>query len=81
MTISSFYLLRISFFTFEYNFVWYLFFFITVDWSSKFRREDLSSVLPAQSSPPQHTMRHREPHILPTFSNAASDMDNLDDVR
>nr|XP_046485435.1 probable Rho GTPase-activating protein CG5521 [Neodiprion pinetum] len=51
-----------------------------VDWSSKLRREDLSSVLPAQSSPPQHTMRHREPHILPTFANAASDMDNLDDL-
>ncbi|RLU22901.1 hypothetical protein DMN91_005179 [Ooceraea biroi] len=27
-----------------------------------------------------HTIRHREPHILPTFANAASDMDNLDDL-
>ncbi|XP_048508404.1 probable Rho GTPase-activating protein CG5521 isoform X7 [Athalia rosae] len=51
-----------------------------VDWSSKSQREDLSSVLPLQSSPPQHTMRHREPHVLPTFANAASDMDNLDDL-
>lgn len=43
-------------------------------------KEELTSVLPALSCPPRHTMRHREPHILPTFANAASDMDNLDDV-
>ncbi|XP_043271577.1 probable Rho GTPase-activating protein CG5521 isoform X3 [Venturia canescens] len=29
---------------------------------------------------PRHTMRHREPNILPTYANAASDMDNLDDL-
>ncbi|XP_015587095.1 ral GTPase-activating protein subunit alpha-1 isoform X3 [Cephus cinctus] len=51
-----------------------------VDWSIKLRKEDLSSIVSSQSSPPQHTMRHREPHILPTFANAASDMDNLDDL-
>jgi hypothetical protein len=32
------------------------------------------------SCPPQHTLRHRPPHILPTCDNGAEDMDNLDDV-
>jgi hypothetical protein len=30
--------------------------------------------------PPQHTLRHRPPDILPTCDNGAEDMDNLDDV-
>ncbi|GLH07913.1 Probable Rho GTPase-activating protein CG5521 [Gryllus bimaculatus] len=29
--------------------------------------------------PPQHTLRHRPPNQLPTWENAAEDMDNLDD--
>ncbi|XP_024085284.1 ral GTPase-activating protein subunit alpha-1 isoform X2 [Cimex lectularius] len=29
---------------------------------------------------PQHTLRHREPYLLPTYSNSAEDMDNLDDL-
>ncbi|XP_021917093.1 ral GTPase-activating protein subunit alpha-1 isoform X3 [Zootermopsis nevadensis] len=32
------------------------------------------------SSPPQHTLRHRPPDILPTCDNGAEDMDNLDDL-
>lgn len=32
------------------------------------------------SCPPQHTLRHRPPDILPTCDNGAEDMDNLDDV-
>ncbi|XP_011301901.1 probable Rho GTPase-activating protein CG5521 isoform X2 [Fopius arisanus] len=32
------------------------------------------------SHPPRHLTRPREPTILPTFANAASDMDNLDDL-
>jgi hypothetical protein len=32
------------------------------------------------SCPPQHTLRHRPPHILPACDNGAEDMDNLDDV-
>ncbi|KAK7793523.1 hypothetical protein R5R35_010590 [Gryllus longicercus] len=30
--------------------------------------------------PPQHTLRHRPPNQLPTWENAAEDMDNLDDL-
>lgn len=33
------------------------------------------------SALPQHTLRHRAPNVLPTYSNSADDMDNLDDVR
>jgi hypothetical protein len=32
------------------------------------------------SCPPQHTLRHRPPDVLPTCDNGAEDMDNLDDV-
>uniref|UniRef100_A0A0A9X1L4 Ral GTPase-activating protein subunit alpha-1 n=3 Tax=Lygus hesperus TaxID=30085 RepID=A0A0A9X1L4_LYGHE len=32
------------------------------------------------SSLPQHTLRHRSPNVLPTCSNSADDMDNLDDL-
>lgn len=32
------------------------------------------------ASPPQHALRHRPPDVLPTWENAAEDMDNLDDV-
>ncbi|XP_066587129.1 probable Rho GTPase-activating protein CG5521 isoform X2 [Prorops nasuta] len=52
----------------------------SIDWSTKLHREDLNSVVMNQSCTPRHTMRHREPHILPTFANAASDLDNLDDL-
>ncbi|XP_063231262.1 LOW QUALITY PROTEIN: ral GTPase-activating protein subunit alpha-1 [Bacillus rossius redtenbacheri] len=34
----------------------------------------------APSSPPQHTLRHRPPDVLPTWDNGAEDMDNLDDL-
>lgn len=43
-------------------------------------RDDLCSVLPQPNCPRRHTMRRREPDVLPTFENAADDMDNLDDV-
>lgn len=46
----------------------------------KLHTEDLNSVITPHNCTPRHTIRHREPHILPTFANAASDMDNLDDV-
>lgn len=46
----------------------------------KMGKDDLCSVMPLQSCPPRHTMRHHAPDILPTFENGASDMDNLDDV-
>jgi len=42
--------------------------------------DDLNSIVTPHNCTPRHTIRHREPHILPTFANAASDMDNLDDV-
>ena len=29
---------------------------------------------------PQHTLRHRPAHMLPTYENSAEDLDNLDDV-
>ncbi|BES90903.1 Rap/ran-GAP [Nesidiocoris tenuis] len=32
------------------------------------------------SALPQHTLRHRAPNVLPTYSNSADDMDNLDDL-
>ncbi|KAL1130227.1 hypothetical protein AAG570_013165, partial [Ranatra chinensis] len=32
------------------------------------------------NSLPQHTLRHRPPHQLPTHFNSAHDMDNLDDL-
>ncbi|CAL7949772.1 unnamed protein product [Xylocopa violacea] len=51
-----------------------------VEWKAKMHGEDLSSVTTSQTCTPRHTIRHREPHILPTFANAASDMDNLDDL-
>ena len=53
---------------------------ILVEWKTKGHEEDLCSVTTSQTCTPRHTIRHREPHILPTFANAASDMDNLDDV-
>ncbi|XP_050487211.1 ral GTPase-activating protein subunit alpha-1 isoform X6 [Bombus huntii] len=51
-----------------------------VEWKAKVHGDDLSSVITSQTCTPRHTIRHREPHILPTFANAASDMDNLDDL-
>ncbi|XP_058799896.1 probable Rho GTPase-activating protein CG5521 isoform X2 [Phymastichus coffea] len=51
-----------------------------LDYTSKAVKDDLCSVLPIQSCPPRHTLRHHDPHILPTFENGASDMDNLDDL-
>lgn len=53
---------------------------ISVDWNAKLHTDDLNSVITPHNCTPRHTIRHREPHILPTFANAASDMDNLDDV-
>ncbi|XP_065226643.1 ral GTPase-activating protein subunit alpha-1 isoform X2 [Planococcus citri] len=32
------------------------------------------------TSPPQHMIRHRPPHVLPTVENSAGDLDNLDDL-
>ncbi|XP_029168214.1 probable Rho GTPase-activating protein CG5521 isoform X7 [Nylanderia fulva] len=51
-----------------------------VEWNAKLHTDDLSSVITPHNCTPRHTIRHREPHILPTFANAASDMDNLDDL-
>ncbi|XP_014469000.1 PREDICTED: probable Rho GTPase-activating protein CG5521 isoform X4 [Dinoponera quadriceps] len=51
-----------------------------IDWSAKLHTDDLNSVITPHNCTPRHTIRHREPHILPTFANAASDMDNLDDL-
>ncbi|XP_043685130.1 ral GTPase-activating protein subunit alpha-1 isoform X1 [Vespula pensylvanica] len=52
----------------------------SVDWDIKSHKEELNSVITQQSCASRHTIRHREPHILPTFANGASDMDNLDDL-
>ncbi|XP_014609505.1 PREDICTED: ral GTPase-activating protein subunit alpha-1 isoform X3 [Polistes canadensis] len=52
----------------------------SVDWNIKSHKEELNSVITQQSCVSRHTIRHREPHILPTFANGASDMDNLDDL-
>ncbi|XP_034941098.1 probable Rho GTPase-activating protein CG5521 isoform X3 [Chelonus insularis] len=52
------------------------------DWipsSHEDNKDDSINILSNQSFP-RHVMRHREPNILPTFANAASDMDNLDDL-
>jgi hypothetical protein len=43
-------------------------------------KDDLCSVMSLPNCPPRHTMRHHDPHVLPTYENGASDMDNLDDV-
>ncbi|CAB0040590.1 unnamed protein product [Trichogramma brassicae] len=43
-------------------------------------KDDMCSVMPVQSCPPRHTMRHHDPNVLPTFENGATDMDNLDDL-
>ncbi|XP_053985911.1 probable Rho GTPase-activating protein CG5521 isoform X10 [Hylaeus volcanicus] len=51
-----------------------------VEWKTKIHGDDLSSVTTSQACTPRHTIRHREPHVLPTFANGASDMDNLDDL-
>ncbi|XP_054011135.1 ral GTPase-activating protein subunit alpha-1 isoform X6 [Hylaeus anthracinus] len=51
-----------------------------VEWKTKIHGDDLSSVMTSQACTPRHTIRHREPHVLPTFANGASDMDNLDDL-
>ncbi|XP_078043542.1 putative Rho GTPase-activating protein CG5521 isoform X9 [Augochlora pura] len=51
-----------------------------VEWKTKPHSEDLSSVITPQTCTTRHTVRHREPHVLPTFTNGASDMDNLDDL-
>ncbi|KZC06326.1 Ral GTPase-activating protein subunit alpha-2 [Dufourea novaeangliae] len=51
-----------------------------VEWKTKPHGDDLSSVITPQTCTPRHTIRHREPHVLPTFTNGASDMDNLDDL-
>ena len=47
---------------------------------TKIPKDDLCSIMPVQSCPPRHTMRHQDPNVLPTYENGASDMDNLDDV-
>ncbi|XP_035724570.1 probable Rho GTPase-activating protein CG5521 isoform X8 [Vespa mandarinia] len=52
----------------------------SIDWGIKSHKEELNSVITQQSCASRHTIRHREPHILPTFANGASDMDNLDDL-
>ncbi|XP_044013466.1 ral GTPase-activating protein subunit alpha-1 isoform X2 [Aphidius gifuensis] len=41
---------------------------------------NITSPFIIQNSPPQHLMRHRDPTVLPTYENAASDMDSLDDL-
>ncbi|XP_015178189.1 PREDICTED: probable Rho GTPase-activating protein CG5521 isoform X3 [Polistes dominula] len=52
----------------------------SVDWNIKSHKEELNSVITQHSCVSRHTIRHREPHILPTYANGASDMDNLDDL-
>nr|CAD7424624.1 unnamed protein product [Timema monikensis] len=44
-----------------------------------FKTEE-TSLLVGGVCPPQHTLRHRPPHMLPTWDNGAEDMDNLDDL-
>ncbi|XP_012275924.1 ral GTPase-activating protein subunit alpha-1 isoform X2 [Orussus abietinus] len=52
----------------------------SVEWSGDFHRKNPSNVSSLQSCLPRHTLRHRDPNVLPTYENAASDMDNLDDL-
>ncbi|XP_066993863.2 probable Rho GTPase-activating protein CG5521 isoform X2 [Anabrus simplex] len=40
----------------------------------------VSMMMDCGHCPPQHTLRHRPPDVLPTWENAAEDMDNLDDL-
>lgn len=46
---------------------------------AKIEESILASCL-VSHTPPQHTLRHRPPHVLPTIQNTAADMDNLDDL-
>lgn len=46
--------------------------------TDKSEEPPMSLMLP--SMPPRGTLRHRPPHILPDFSNAAPDMDSLHDL-
>ncbi|XP_011503584.1 PREDICTED: ral GTPase-activating protein subunit alpha-1 [Ceratosolen solmsi marchali] len=50
------------------------------DCSMRAIKDDLCSVISLQNCPPRHTMRHNDPHVLPTYENGASDIDNLDDL-
>ncbi|XP_049857449.1 probable Rho GTPase-activating protein CG5521 isoform X1 [Schistocerca gregaria] len=50
----------------------------SAQWGNSVHPEMLSSLV--ISSPPQHTLRHRPPHQLPTWEDGADDMDNLDDL-
>lgn len=52
---------------------------LSVPTQTKMEESILASCL-VSHTPPQHTLRHRPPHILPTAQNTAADMDNLDDV-
>ncbi|XP_075222670.1 putative Rho GTPase-activating protein CG5521 [Lycorma delicatula] len=45
---------------------------------SKFEENMLNSCI--VTGLPQHTLRHRPSHELPTFENSAEDLDNLDDL-
>ncbi|KAL0270125.1 UNVERIFIED_CONTAM: hypothetical protein PYX00_007629 [Menopon gallinae] len=47
---------------------------------SKEKAEEPPMSLLMQCTPPRCTLRHRPPHILPDFSNAAPDMDSLHDL-
>ncbi|XP_044599551.1 ral GTPase-activating protein subunit alpha-1 isoform X3 [Cotesia glomerata] len=54
-----------------------------IEWLSlhyETNKEDSINILYPFRPIPCHVIRHREPYILPTFANTASDMDNLDDL-
>ncbi|KAK3931767.1 Ral GTPase-activating protein subunit alpha-2 [Frankliniella fusca] len=52
---------------------------LSVPIQTKMEESILASCL-VSHTPPQHTLRHRPPHVLPTAQNTAADMDNLDDL-
>lgn len=53
---------------------------LLLDEKKRPRAEETQFVSYIASSPLQHTLRHRQPHVLPTVENSAPDLDNLDDV-
>ncbi|KAK9497959.1 hypothetical protein O3M35_003854 [Rhynocoris fuscipes] len=54
------------------------------EFNFKFNKKESTSTMNSlccvSSMPPQDTLRHRSAHILPTYTNSADDMDNLDDL-
>ena len=68
------------FFFFHVNMIFYKLFFKIIKKIFKAKNDEPPMSMLMASIPPRGTLRHRPPHVLPTFQNAAPDMDNLHDL-